>query len=218
MSYAKPLVERERALEEAFFRRENARLLEEMRARRSRAEQFDALSAALGVRQAKIIDPLLDMGLREENVTALVMAPLVAVAWADRRLDDDERRLLIEAEQEHGIEPDSEAARLFDHWLEHRPHPEMLDAWSAYVSELCRVLDARQREQLREDVVSWSWEIARAIDRTIREGHGPSRAERAVIERIEQAFGSDGGGDGSGGGGDQGRDPSGVDDAIASMS
>ncbi len=41
MSYRKPLEEREHAMEEAFFRKENARLIERMRARREAAEKGD---------------------------------------------------------------------------------------------------------------------------------------------------------------------------------
>ena len=39
MSYKNPLVEREHALEEAYFRKENQRLIEKMRARRAAAER-----------------------------------------------------------------------------------------------------------------------------------------------------------------------------------
>ncbi len=192
MSYSHPLADREKALETVFFRKESDRLLAAMRERDTRHSQFEALSEVLGLRDPHIIDPLLDIGLKEESVTALLMAPLVAVAWADRTLDNEERHFILEAENDFGIEPQSEAGKLLSVWLEHRPHRGLIDAWSAYVSELCRVLKAVERVRLREDVVRWSWRIASAVEKSFLRGGAPTRAERAVLEQIEQAFLIDG--------------------------
>jgi hypothetical protein len=188
MSRSRPLAEREKAFEDLFFRKESERLLEAMRARKSREEQFAALSGALGVDAPELIDPLLDLGLREESVTALVLAPLVVVAWADRMLDNEERRSILRAEEHFGIDPKSEAGRLLEVWLDHRPHESLLDAWAAYVGELCRVLEPNERTQLRDDVVARSRRISRAVEKTFLRGGGPAEAEKAVLEKIEAAF------------------------------
>ncbi|MCA9502429.1 MAG: hypothetical protein KC616_05070 [Myxococcales bacterium] len=203
-SYTQPLSKRERALEEAFFREESERLLAAMRAREQRTEQYEALSGILGVKQHAIIDPLLDLGLREENVTALVLAPLVAVAWADRALDSEERRLILGAESELGIDPNSEGGQLLAIWLDHRPHESLLDAWAGYVQELCKVLSPEERNRLRDDTLGRARRIAQAIEKSFVRGGGPSEAELEVMARIEQAFGGAPGG-------------AGLDDAIRSM-
>ncbi len=139
MSYSRPLTEREKALEEAFFRDQNARLIESLRAKKAAATQKEALAAAIGV--------------RAENVAALVLAPLVAVAWADHQLDAEERRALIEAEQHFGIDPDSESDRLLATWLAARPHESLLDAWTSYGHQLCRVLAPDDRPRQRDEIV-----------------------------------------------------------------
>ena len=46
MSYKKPLSDREHAIEEAYFRKENQRLIERMRARRGAAEKGEEGEAA----------------------------------------------------------------------------------------------------------------------------------------------------------------------------
>jgi len=209
MSYTRPFADRERALEEVFFRKESERLLAAMRARDSRQSQFEALSEVLGVRDPDIINPLLDLGLKEESVTALVMAPLVAVAWADRSLDNEERHYLLEAENDFGIDPKSKAGKLLSVWLAYRPHENLIEAWSAYVAELCRVLEPRERARLRDDVINWSWRIAHALEKSFLRGGAPTRAERAVLDQIEQAFKIDG---------ESKHDTSVLDRAISSMS
>jgi len=211
MSYTRPFAAREKALEEVFFQKESERLLTAMRERETRQAQFEALSEVLGLRDARVIDPLLDLGLKEESVTALVMAPLIAVAWADRTLDNEERHYILEAENDFGIEPESEAGKLLSVWLEHRPHSNLIDAWAAYVSELCQVLEPAQRAHLRDDVVSWSWRIAHALEKSFLRAGAPTSAERAVLERVEEAFRIDGDGDAKSGSGV-------LDEAITSMS
>lgn len=193
MSYTKPLVERERALEEAFFHELNQKLLEEMRARREHDADFEALASHLGLHDASLIEPLLELGVRLENVTALVMAPLVEIAWADRTLDNDERRQLLEDEAELGIRVESAAGRLLEGWLASRPHDRLLDAWAAYASELVRVLPDAERDRLREDVVGRAKRLCSQIEKTFLRGGGPNRAERAVLDRIEAAFAGPGG-------------------------
>ena len=191
MSTSKPLADRERALEEAFFHRINEKLIAEMRARREHDADFEALAADLGPHDAGIIEPLLDLGVRHENVAALVMAPLVAVAWADRSLDNEERSQLLDDEAHFGIRIDSPAGRLLAAWLEAPPETTLFDTWEAYVHELAKVLPEEQRVRLRDDVVGRAKRLSGALEKTFLRGGGANRAERAVVERIEAAFGND---------------------------
>lgn len=188
MSGSGPLSEREKALEDLFFRKESERLLEAMRDRKTREEHFAALSSVLGVDSPELINPLLDLELRAENAAVLVLAPFISVAWADHQLDNEERHSILKAEDDFGIDRKSDAGQLLEVWLDHRPHESLLDAWAAYVGELCRVLEPDVRTKLRDDVVSRSRRIARAVEKSLLRGGGPTDAENAVLERIEAAF------------------------------
>ena len=188
MSFSKPLADREQALEDAFFKRENARLIESLRAKKAQSEQRAALAQVLGVGNDAVLAPLLSLGVRAENVAALVLAPLVAVAWADHQLDDAERRQVIAAGQHYGIDPKGESGKLLSTWLEARPHESLIDAWASYVHELCKVLQPAEREQLRREIVERSSRLARALEKSILRGGGPSPAETAVLAKIEAAF------------------------------
>lgn len=188
MSYTKPLIERERALEEAFFHRINEKLIEEMRAQREHDADFAALAEHLHLREAGTIEALLELGVRPENVASLVMAPLVAVAWADRSLDNEERAQLLHDEEELGIRADSPAGRLLAAWLDERPPSQLFETWVAYATELSHALPAEERERLREDVVARSKRLCGALEKTFLRGGGPNADERAVVERIEAAL------------------------------
>lgn len=188
MSYSKPLTEREKALEDAFFRDENTRLIEALRTKQARAAQEQALAGVLGVRDDALLAPLVSLGVRAENVAALVLAPLVAVAWADRHLDPEERRAILAAEQHYGIDPASEAGKLLATWLEAQPHESLLETWSAYVKLLVKVLKPAERAALRSEIVERSSRIASAFEKSFLRGGGPTRAEATVLAKIEAAF------------------------------
>ena len=190
MSYSKPLGDRERALEDLFFQKEEARAIEKLRERLNREVEFEHLANALGLRDSEIVNPLLKLGLREESVTALIMAPLVCVAWADRTLDNEERKELLKAEAELGISPDSAAAELLTTWLDHAPAETLLDTWVAYVKELPNSLHPDDLTRVRNDILSWSWRIAYSLEKSFLRGGASCEAERAVIERIEEALGA----------------------------
>ncbi len=188
MTYSRPLIERERALEEAFFHRINEKLIEEMRTQREHEADFEALAEHLHLREARTIEALLGLGVRPENVAALVMAPLVAVAWADRSLDNEERAQLLHDEEELGIRVDSPAGRLLAAWLDERPPAQLFETWEAYAAELSHILSDEERARLREDVVGRSKRICGALEKTFLRGGGPNEDERAVVERIETAL------------------------------
>lgn len=194
MTNTHSLKAREKAFEDMFFQKKNEELIEAMRAKKTREEQFAALASVLGVDSAALIDPLLDLGLRGENVTALVLAPLVAVAWADRTLDNEERRVIMKAEDDFDIDPESDAGQLLGSWLDHRPHESLLDSWAAYVAELCSVMGAEERARLRDDVVSRAHRIAHAMEKSFLRGGGPTDEEKAIVARIEAAFDGKSGG------------------------
>ena len=192
MSYTKPLADRERALENAFFQKESQRLVLALRSRFSEEARSQALADALGVKNPAILEPLFALGLRDENVAALMMAPLVVLAWADQTLDNDERRMLLEAETCLGIERKSDADRLLNAWLDDKPEKTLLDAWSAYIAELRLIIPAADYNELREHIRFYAGAIATAIEKSFLRSGGPTRRERAILARIEEAFSQDG--------------------------
>ncbi len=189
MSFSKPLADREKALEDAFFREENERLIASLRAKKAEAEERQALAKTLGVGNEAVIAPLLKLGVRAENVAALVLAPLVAIAWADRQLHDVERRQVVAAGEHYGIDPESDAGKLLATWLAARPHESLIDVWAGFAEELGRTLAPAERDSLRDEIVERARGIARAFEKSLLRGRGPGDAENAVLAKIEAAFG-----------------------------
>ena len=96
-----------KALEEAFFAEENARLLVQLRKKTALEERRAALREVVLIQDEDYLHHLMELGIRPSTVLALSLVPLMAVAWADGKLDDRERDAVLKAAETRGVAPDS---------------------------------------------------------------------------------------------------------------
>lgn len=181
------LGDRRKALEEAFFARQERELVERFRRQSAAREHREALAHAAGISDEATLDRLLALEISPETLAALSLAPLVAVAWADRSVDAPEREAVTAAAREAGVEPGSPAEALLDGWLRKRPGPELMGAWKAYVRALAQGLDEEGRRRLCEDLLARARRVAEAAGGFLGMGT-VSEAERETLDELERAF------------------------------
>lgn len=190
LSDARVLDERRRALEEAFFRKQEERQLQRLHERRERDAAREALARHCRITDAALLDRLLDLGLRAETVDALVLVPLALVAWADGAIDPHEREALLRAAADRGIAQGSPGHALLEGWTEHRPAPELLDAWRDYLRAVLPALDAEQRRDLETTLLGRARAVAEAAGGFLGIG-SVSKAEETVLAALAAAFRSE---------------------------
>jgi hypothetical protein len=181
------LGDRGRALEDEFFRKEDQRLMTRLRELRDRTASREALAKASGIKNEAVLDKLLELGVRPETVAALALVPLAEVAWADGSLDERERRLVLERAEKSGIAPGSSDYALLESWLERRPEPKLLSAWTQMVRGLREHLTPEQVEALRAGLIERAQAIAGASGGFLGVGK-VSGAEADMIRQLESAF------------------------------
>jgi hypothetical protein len=137
------LGDRKKALEESFFAKENAKLLERLKAQRETQEARAALAEVSGIRSDEILEKLCALGIGAETWTAISIAPLVEVAWADGKIDAKERSAVLSAAKANGIASGSPGFELLEGWLAQRPDARLLEAWGAFIVGLCAQLEPR---------------------------------------------------------------------------
>jgi len=177
-----------KALEDAFFARENAKLLARMRAQSEQTQRRDALRAAMGQVDDATLDRLLDLGVSGETALAVTLVPLVRVAWADGTLDDHERDAILRAARERGIPEDSAGFTVLTAWLLVRPQDELHRIWAEYMAAIWPQLRPLERRELRDYVVGLAQEVAKAAGGFLGLGFKTSPAEAAVLREIEAAL------------------------------
>ncbi len=179
--------ERGRALEEEFFKRQNAELLAAMRAKLETEHRKAELRKNTGIEDDRVLQHLIDSGMTPATLTATALVPLVAVAWADGRLEEVERTHVLRYART--LDMSEEANSLLAHWLETRPGPGLFDTWAEYVKSILPVLDPAAREQLRSSTRTRAEAVA---DAAAGEPYGVGRRisdeERKVLDLIEAAF------------------------------
>jgi hypothetical protein len=179
------LRDRGRSLEDEFFRREDKRLIEQLTALRAVEATREALSKASGVTTPAVLDKLIELGIRAETVAALSIVPLVEVAWADGAIDAKERRAVLERA---GVPPGSTAGALLATWLDRRPDPKLLTAWTHLVQAMSEQLGPDEAARLKTGLLERARAVAGTTGGMLGVGSKISSAEAAMLAKLEAAF------------------------------
>jgi hypothetical protein len=178
---------RGRALEEAFFAERDWRLLETLRRKLSVEEAQKLLTAATGVVD-EIAIPELSGIAAPQFLAILGIFPMVEVAWCDKEVSPDERKAVLAAAHEMGVERESTCHKLLDRWLESRPAEGVSRLWSDYVRAVCAALEPATVATLKRGVIGRAEKIAAAAGGFLGMGNKVSVAERECMDRLAQAF------------------------------
>ncbi len=174
-------------LEERFFAEVDHELLMRMRAQMESEEAAHAIMKVTGITDEKLAEEVAALNVTVDTLAAFRLAPMVAVAWADDRVDENERYVILRAAEKSGIQADEPALELLKAWTTKRPSHELLDAWCDYAQALSQSLADSHRATLKREIVDQVKSVAEAAGGMLGFG-SVSPSEQAVIERIEKAL------------------------------
>ena len=174
-------------LEETFFAKENERLLRELRQKAKIDEKRKALSVVVKAKDPAIIDHLLELGVGPESILAVGLVPLAAVSWADGRLDDKERKAILRAASERGVDPGSANYTMLEVWLKEKPNRQLMDAWKKYARAIWEELTEHEKAIMRESILGKAREIAEAAGGFLGVA-SITPQEKALLEELEKVL------------------------------
>lgn len=184
------LGDRQKALEDSFFAKQNAELIERMRAEKAKLSAKEGLEKTSGIRDEAVLARLVELKIGPETWAALSLVPLVEVAWADGVIADPERRAILSAAETQGVAPGSATRELLESWLGQRPEHKLLETWGAYTVDLCSRLSESERSALESEVLGRARDIASAAGGML--GFGKiSQKEETVLAELAHAFRKD---------------------------
>ena len=173
-------------LEDAFFTKESARLLQQMRDRARQQERRAAMREVVRVDDDALIDRLIELGLQPETVLALQLVPLAAVAWADGQIEPREREAVLKAAAAQGVNPESVAGQLLGNWLVEKPGAELVDAWKRHNRALWPKLSPNERNEIRKSALERARSVAEAAGGFLGLTSKVSPQEKAVLDELAQ--------------------------------
>jgi hypothetical protein len=182
------LRDRGKSLEDEFFRREDQRLIQKLEAIRAAQTNREALAKAAGIGNPDVVDRLLQLGVKAETVAALALVPLVEVAWADGDLDRRERGAILDRARESGLAAGSVEHGLLEAWLDRRPDPKLLTAWTHLVRGVSEQLGREESARLKANLLDRARAVASASGGVFGMGSKVSSAEAAMLLQLEGAF------------------------------
>jgi hypothetical protein len=158
-----------------------------MRAKLETERAKKQLANTAGMTDEQVLARLLDAGVTPATITAMAVVPLIAVAWADGKLEEAERNQVLRYARTLDI--GEEATTLLTSWLVAEPEPALFDTWLEYVRDLLPRLDPPARDELRATTCMRAAAVAEAAaGEPYGVGRQVSPEEKQVLQRIEVAF------------------------------
>jgi hypothetical protein len=179
--------ERERSLEEEYFRKHDARLIEKLRQRDSLEEIAKALALKLQIDDPQLLRRIMALGVTLDTGAAFLLAPLVQIAWAEGQVTDRERETILRIAAERGIEETSPAYAQLLEWLRARPADEFFDTAVEAIKAGVSVLSPAERSDHVKRIVEACHQVAAAsggLPRLLGLGTGVSSEEESLLDTI----------------------------------
>jgi hypothetical protein len=177
-----------KALEEAFFARENEALRQRLRALDESKQKKEALAAASGIQDDAVLEKLAALNISGETLAALSLIPQVTVAWADGDIDDKERSAVFSRASEVGVAPGDVSHELFERWLTERPPQSLVAAWKDYAGALAATLSHEDRHAFKAEILNRARGVAEAAGGFLGIGKKVSPPEQKALDELARAF------------------------------
>ncbi len=175
-------------LEEKFFRERDMQLLLALREKTAAEERRKSLAEASGITHDGLLEKLERLGMTGQTLAALLLSPLIEVAWADGTLHEKERLAVMGALRQQGVENEDPAYRLLEGWLRRKPDPKLLEVWKEYVASLGEVLSEQEKKELRDDLLRRAREVAESAGGILGFGSKISKQEQKILDELAAAF------------------------------
>jgi len=176
-----------KALEDAFFARENEKLRQRLRDLDQTKRRKEALAAVSGITDDAVLDRLAALDLTSETFAALSLVPLIAVAWADGSIDDQERAAVFARAADLGVAPGDVSHELFQRWLADRPPPALVALWKSYVRALADGMSPADRQAFKVKLLERARSVAEAAGGFLGLGSKVSPPEQRVLDDLASA-------------------------------
>jgi len=178
--------DRERGEEQAYFRKQDAKLIAKLRQKAQFSEIAHALAEKLQADEPALLERIQKLGVTLDTGSAFILAPLVEVAWIDGDVSHAERDTILHIAKQRGVAPGSADHRQLLDWLAHRPSDEVFRTALEAIRIGLSVLPPAELEQRIAALIKACEDVAQAagwIDQLFHMDR-LSHSESAVIAAI----------------------------------
>jgi hypothetical protein len=139
---------------------------------------------------AELRDALARIGIREQDLRAVLLLPLVEVAWSDGRVQETERAVILKVARTHGLVA-TPGAEVLAGWLDTPPSPEVRELAHRVVVALSARFQGPTADlgaQLLDTIEQHCEAVARAAGGVFGVAFTVGEDERAALRAIHEAL------------------------------
>lgn len=173
-----------RNAEDQYFLEREKLLIEKLEKKAAAEAARRDLAEAVGVSDDEILDALEELGYTRDIVIVLHLFPLVAVAWADGEISEQERNQILEASKAFDIEPGTPAYQKLLEWLSKKPTQVETERKLRIIGDLLHYRTGENQQHYRTRVADMCRQVAEASGGFLGVGRKVSAAEKEMLERI----------------------------------
>lgn len=174
-------------LEDHFFIKKDMELQKKQREMKKLNETKESLSKTSGIHDEMVLEKLIELNVQPDEAASISITPLVFVAWADGKLDADEKKAIVASLDTLTWSKTGFDRVLVERWLSHKPGASLFDAWIHYVKGLCGKMNAHEVRRFKKEVMSHAADVAKASGGILGMGK-ISTAEKEMLDKLESAF------------------------------
>ncbi len=144
----------------------------------------------MAMSREELLAELEQLGIDENSYKLVALLPLVHVAWADGKVQPEERALIIEIAKKRGM-ADEKGMALIEKWLTDEPSPFMLHKGRKVLGELYLRSDGMGRDvdrDMLEDVLAFCEGVADSAGGVFGLFGRVAGEEKAAITKIAGAL------------------------------
>lgn len=184
--------DRGHANEAAYFRQQDAKLIETLRERAPLDQIAAALGEKLQVEHPELLERVRKLGLTVDTAPALFLTPLIQVAWVDGSVSNQEVEAVLRLAEARGVELDSAIQGQLASWLQERPSDELFDVGLEVIKYGFAVLPEDERDDRIKRVVEACHEVASAsgggLAKVLGLGSSVSGIEASMLDLINSTL------------------------------
>ncbi len=174
-------------LEERFYNEIDNRLLEKLRSNISKEKTAQDIMRLTGLADVNLAGKIAELDVTPETLAAFRLVPLIAVAWADDRVEANEEYAIKIAAEKAAIADNSPDMELIQAWTRRRPPVELFNAWCEYARALSNSLAEEHRQTLSSEMLQQVKSVAAASGGVLGFG-SVSSSEQDIIDRVVKSL------------------------------
>ena len=186
MSNKDAFTEREHSIEEAYFKKRDQELLDQLHQQKALEAERQQMAEAIGVNDQDLLGALQDLGFHLDTVQLLHIVPLVQVAWAQDGIADIERERILKFAHIRGIDPGSNSYQQLTQWLAVKPSEAFFENTLRAIGLVMSTLPPAEREASQKDLINYCTQIASSVGRRLLGLPETTKEEREVIQHIAE--------------------------------